>query len=185
MNDGFHIDVQGFDELKEKIKKLADPRDKKREVLGILRQVAGATVARARQLAPVSKKPHVARKVLINPGNLKKSIGTITGRKGNAAINPTIYAGPRVKGNNKGWYGAMVEAGHKKAQQVIPTTTEKFQQLLANTLFLYPVPSLMRGDSYPEKRLRGDCANLSGVLFTLWKDETLKPIIINFINHKC
>lgn len=113
MNDGFHIDVQGFDELKEKIKKLADPRDKKREVLGILRQVAGATVARARQLAPVSKKPHVARKVLINPGNLKKSIGTITGRKGNAAINPTIYAGPRVKGNNKGWYGAMVEAGHK------------------------------------------------------------------------
>ena len=76
---------------------------------------------------------------------------------------------------------AMFEAGHKKAQQVIPTTTEKFQQLLANTLFLDPVPSLMRGDSYPEKRLRGDCANLSGVLFTLWKDETLKPVIINFI----
>lgn len=76
---------------------------------------------------------------------------------------------------------ALFESGHKKAQQEIPKTTEKFQHLLSNTLFLDPVPSLMRGDSYPEKRLRGDCANLSGVLFTLWKDDTVKPIIIQFI----
>lgn len=76
---------------------------------------------------------------------------------------------------------AMFESGHKKAQQEIPKTTEKFQNLLANTLFLDPVPSLMRGDSYPEKRLRGDCANLSGVLYTLWKNENLKPDIIDFI----
>lgn len=75
----------------------------------------------------------------------------------------------------------MFESGHKKAQQEIPKTTENFQSLLSNTLFLDPVPSLMRGDSYPEKRLRGDCANLSGVLFNLWKDETVKPIIIDFI----
>jgi hypothetical protein len=112
MNDGFHIDVRGFEELKEKIKKLSDPRDKKREILGILRQVAGATVTKAKELAPVSKKPHVARKVIIQPRNLQKSIGTITGKKGNAAINPTVYAGPRARGANKGWYGAMVEAGH-------------------------------------------------------------------------
>lgn len=76
---------------------------------------------------------------------------------------------------------AMFESGHRKAQQEIPSITEKFQNLLSNTLFLDPVPSLMRGDSYPEKRLRGDCANLSGVLFTLWKDEALKPIVIDFI----
>ena len=76
---------------------------------------------------------------------------------------------------------AMFETGHKKAQHEIPRITEKFQKLLSNTLFLDPVPSLMRGDSYPEKRLRGDCANLSGVLFNLWKDEVLKPIIVDFI----
>jgi predicted ATPase len=76
---------------------------------------------------------------------------------------------------------AMFEAGHKKAQQEIPATTEKYQQLLSNTLFLDPVPSLMRGDSYPEKQLRGDCSNLSGVLYTLWQDENLKPVIIDFI----
>lgn len=76
---------------------------------------------------------------------------------------------------------AIFESGHKKAQQEIPNTTEDFQRHLSNTLFLDPVPSLMRGDSYPEKRLRGDCANLSGVLFNLWKDQDLKIIIIDFI----
>lgn len=76
---------------------------------------------------------------------------------------------------------AMFESGHKKAQKEIPSTTEKFQKLLSNTLFLDPVPSLMRGDSFPERQLRGDCANLSGVLYSLWKDATLRPIIINFI----
>lgn len=76
---------------------------------------------------------------------------------------------------------AMFEAGHKKAQNEIPKTTKKFQHLLSNTLFLDPVPALMRGDSYPDKRLRGDCANLSGVLYSLWQDRSLKPIIIDFI----
>lgn len=76
---------------------------------------------------------------------------------------------------------AMFETGHKKAQQKIPAITEKFQNILANTLFLDPVPSLMRGDSYPEKQLRGDCSNLSGVLYSLWQDEKLKPIIVDFI----
>ncbi|EJL3949256.1 AAA family ATPase [Vibrio parahaemolyticus] len=76
---------------------------------------------------------------------------------------------------------AMFESGHKKAQKEIPQTTEKFQKLLSNTLFLDPVPSLMRGDSYPERNLRGDCANLSGVLYTLWENEGNRQAIIDFI----
>ncbi|WP_313683014.1 AAA family ATPase [Pantoea sp.] len=76
---------------------------------------------------------------------------------------------------------AIFESGHKKAQAEIPATTEKFQEILENTLFLDPVPSMMRGDSYPDKQLRGNCANLSGVLYTLWKDKKLKPVIIEFI----
>lgn len=70
---------------------------------------------------------------------------------------------------------------HKKSQSEIPRTVKRFQNLLENTLFLDPVPSLMRGDSFAEKKLNGDCSNLSGVLFTLWKDESLQPIIIDFI----
>jgi len=70
---------------------------------------------------------------------------------------------------------------HKKSQNEIPTTVKRFQHLLENTLFLDPVPSLMRGDSFAGNKLMGDCSNLSGVLFTLWQDESLQPIIIAFI----
>lgn len=76
---------------------------------------------------------------------------------------------------------AMFESGHQKSQKEIPETTIKFQRLLEDTLFLDPVPSLMRGDSYPDKRLRGSCANLSGVLFTLCKKQEFKTVIIDFI----
>jgi len=70
---------------------------------------------------------------------------------------------------------------HDKSQKFIPETVKRFQNLLENTLFLDPVPSLMRGDSFPEKKLMGDCSNLSGVLYHLWQQENLRPIIISFI----
>jgi len=105
------VDIEGFEVLQRKIKKLGNDKDKKREVLNILRQVAKPTVNAARSLAPQSSKPHRARKTLINPGNLKKSIGTITGKKGNAKINPTIYVGARVKGRHDGFYAAWVHEG--------------------------------------------------------------------------
>lgn len=105
------VEIQGFKELEAKIKKLGNDKDKKREVLTILRSVSKPTVKAARNYAPISKKPHRARKTLINPGNLKKSIGTITGRKGKAKDNPTVYVGPRVKGRYDGFYGAWVHEG--------------------------------------------------------------------------
>ena len=70
---------------------------------------------------------------------------------------------------------------HAKSRDVIPKTVKRFQKLLENTLFLDPVPSLMRGDSFPEKKLMGDCSNLSGVLYTLWQEEKIRPIIVTFI----
>lgn len=76
---------------------------------------------------------------------------------------------------------ALFESGHKKAQKVIPETTSRFQKLLTSTLFLDPVPGLMRGDSYPANLLRGDCSNLSGVLYTLWQKEEIRPAIVEFI----
>ena len=76
---------------------------------------------------------------------------------------------------------AMFESGHKKAQIEIPKVTARFNELLANTLFLDPVPSLMRDGSFPDKRLRGDCANLSGVLFSLCQYRETKAEIIEFI----
>jgi HK97 gp10 family phage protein len=105
------VEITGFPELEMKIKALGNDKDKKREVIGLLKQVANSTVKAARQSAPISKKKHVARGRIIQPGNLKKSIGTIVGRKGNAKDNPTVYVGPRAKGKQDGWYGHFVEYG--------------------------------------------------------------------------
>jgi len=70
---------------------------------------------------------------------------------------------------------------NKRSQKEIPQTVKRFQELLENTLFLDPVPSKMRGDSFAEKKLLGDCSNLSGVLYTLWQDESVRSTIIEFI----
>lgn len=106
------IEVEGFPELIGKIKLLADDKSKKQEVLKVLRQVASATVSVAKANAPVSRKPHLVSgkrtKKVIQPGALKKSIGTITGKSN----NPTILVGPRAKGSFDGWYGNFVEVGH-------------------------------------------------------------------------
>lgn len=101
------VDVIGFDKLTAQLKQLANDKDKKREVLIILRQVAKPTLNVARNLAPVSKKPHVSRGKTIQPGNLKKSLGNITGKQ----QNPTIYVGARAKGVNDGWYAHFVHDG--------------------------------------------------------------------------
>lgn len=116
MSSGIDIQVQGFPELIAKIEKLRNDKSKKREMVGILKQVASGTVKVAKRNAPVSKKAHLVSgsrtRKIIQPGNLKKSIGTIVARKGKAVDNPTVVVGPRAKGKNDGWYGNFVEQGH-------------------------------------------------------------------------
>ena len=101
------IEIDGFPELLNKIQQLSDDKDKRRETLALLREVAKPTLQAARLLAPVSKRMHYARRQRIRPGNLSKSQGLITGK----SENPTILVGPRVKGANKGWYGHFVHDG--------------------------------------------------------------------------
>lgn len=108
MSSEIKVDVIGFDKLTEQLKRLANDKDKKREVLIILRNIAKPTLNAARSLAPISKKTHKARGKTIAPGNLKKSLGNITGKQ----ENPTIYIGARAKGSNNGWYAHFVHEGH-------------------------------------------------------------------------
>lgn len=103
-----NIEVTGFPELKEKIKQLANDKDKVKEIKLILRQVAKPTLAAIRAATPVSKKSHIARGKKIESGNLRKSIGYIDSK----AKNPTVLIGPRAKHGNDGWYGHMVHGGH-------------------------------------------------------------------------
>lgn len=102
------VEIEGYPELLAKLRLLSDDKDKRKEILLILRQVSNSTLKTARSLVPVSKRAHRARGRLIQPGNLKKSLGNITGK----SQNPTIYVGPRAKGSNDGWYGHFVHDGH-------------------------------------------------------------------------
>ena len=67
---------------------------------------------------------------------------------------------------------ASFHANHRKAQQEIPKVCKAYQALLSNVLFLDPVPARMRDFSFlADKRLGGDGANLSSVLYQLWMAE--------------
>ncbi|OGB32763.1 MAG: ATPase [Burkholderiales bacterium RIFCSPLOWO2_12_FULL_61_40] len=64
---------------------------------------------------------------------------------------------------------ASFHANHKSAQQQIPRACKRYQDVLSNILFLDPAPAKMRDFSFlADKRLGGDGANLSSVLFRLW-----------------
>lgn len=111
------FEIEGFDRLQQKLKQLPD-RVKRREVLKILGQAANPTVKAARTQAPKSDKPHVQAGKrtykIIQPGNLKKSIGKIRGKRGSAKVNAVLYVGPRSKGRkNDGFYGVFVHGGTK------------------------------------------------------------------------
>jgi hypothetical protein len=121
----FDVNVAGFQELKVKLLQLSNDKDKKKEILLLLRQVARPTLQASKVFVPVQRSFSNAksRRTVIG-GSLKQSLGLITGVKGNSKVNPTIYVGPRVfkgkkaeqSGRNTygdGWYGHMVDQGHK------------------------------------------------------------------------
>ena len=116
------VEIEGFNVLNAKLKALNNDKIKRREMLKVLGQIANPTVKAARTQAPQSAKAHLisgkrTRKI-IPPGNLKKSIGKIRGKKGLGKTNAVLYVGPRSKGRkNDGWYGMFVHNGtrHQKA----------------------------------------------------------------------
>lgn len=110
-------EVKGFDKLQKKLKSLPD-KMKRREVIKILRRAARDTVKEARNQAPKSKRRHMfkpkADRVakMINPGNLRKSIGVEVARQ---AKNPMIFVRPKSSGKYDGFYGRQwVIPGHPK-----------------------------------------------------------------------
>lgn len=76
---------------------------------------------------------------------------------------------------------ARFAAAHRQSQQRIPAAAARLRQSLKNILFLDPHPRQMRGYSFiQEKRLQGDGAALSAVLYSL-HEEGKKDEILGFI----
>lgn len=108
------VKIEGMKEVEQLLKKMPD-KMKKAELKKLLRASTADTIDAARSHVPQSSRPHHrysgGKKVATyTPGNLRKSIGNITGRN---RTNPTIYVGPRAGKNRKydGYYGNFVEYG--------------------------------------------------------------------------
>jgi predicted ATPase len=77
---------------------------------------------------------------------------------------------------------ARFAANHRRSQKEIPAAATRLRRDLENMLFLDPDPRQMRGYSFlEEKKLHGDGANLSSVLYDLVKEKGRKEEILNFI----
>jgi predicted ATPase len=77
---------------------------------------------------------------------------------------------------------ARFAAADRRAQQVIPEAASILRRDLANVLFLDPEPRRMRAYSFlQEKRLEGDGAALSAVLFDLTENQDARPDVLAFI----
>lgn len=83
------FEVQGFEELQAKIKKLSNDKDKRKPVIAILRKSAASTIKAARVLAPK------------DTGIGAKSIKFEVLRR---AKVPMGIVGPRSTGKYDGWY---------------------------------------------------------------------------------
>lgn len=122
-NIAIDTEITGMPQLIAKIKLLANDKDKKKEMIAILRRIAADTVRVAKSEAPVGKRAARSniqtRKVVYMPGNLKKSIGVIVAKR---SEDPMVVVGPKALKQSKkfadtnyrvdGWYGHIVSYGH-------------------------------------------------------------------------
>lgn len=123
-------ELQGWDDFLKQVKKLGDA-PKRTEMNKVLRRVAKPTLAAAKQATPIEKKGRTVtrrtksgQEYKYEPGNLQKSIKTITVSKRNSRGNPRVVVGPKVgrRGRtipNDGFYGFFLIRGtkHIKSQK--------------------------------------------------------------------
>lgn len=100
------IQIEGFDELRAKIKKLGNEKDKVREVRAILMNIANSALNKARELSPVGdkyvkwgKKKYLRKDYI--PGTGKKSLAKKVMTR---ARNPMVTISPRSRKSADGFY---------------------------------------------------------------------------------
>lgn len=117
MSNSIDVKIEGFTELRQKIKRLGDDKSKRKEVTKILGQLANPTLKAARNLAPVGdgkirlgsktydrKKRQVGKKVMQNP--YKAGIGkkSIAKKVMTRASVPMVTVSPRSRKSADGFY---------------------------------------------------------------------------------
>ena len=106
------IEIEGFDALNQKLKKLPDSV-KRTEVLKIQRRIAKPIVTAYSNKLPVGKKAHTrytkgGGRTTYQPGNLARSVRAKTVSKRASGGNPSLQILPDKKKGADGYYRFMV-----------------------------------------------------------------------------
>lgn len=126
-----NVQIDGFDQLVEKLTKLGNPRTTRRAMIAVHRPVLRPVVQAYREEIPersavLKSGPRAGQKQgqknKYGPlPNLKKSVGIIAGR---SPVNIRMYVGLRAgsRYKNDGWYGRMIHYGFqvKSTKREIP-----------------------------------------------------------------
>ena len=117
--------LEGYDDFLKQVQKLPD-KMKRTEINKVLRREAKPTMQKARSLTPVIKSGRTIKRynksgkhvATYEPGNLAKSIKTITVSKRVSKGNPRVVVGPKVgkRGkmiNHDGYYAWFLIRGTK------------------------------------------------------------------------
>ena len=141
---------------------------------------------------------HISRELCKSSGNGNELYATVeptTGRNTDIRVAYNNFARGRnnpqiVCSDQQAIFLQLANAArfadtHLKSKEIIPETARAFEKLLANILFLDPVPVKMREYSFrSDKRLLGDGRNLSAVLYDLCTNGNAtanKSNILSFI----
>jgi hypothetical protein len=118
-------EIEGFEELNAKLKKLPDSV-KRKEVLGLQKEIAKPIIQAYKNALPVGKRYHSRttgkgtdkpKRVDYTPGNLKESVRAETVPASKVGGNPSIAIRP-AKGKNDGYYKFMVVPENTKTGSI-------------------------------------------------------------------
>lgn len=161
-----NVQIDGFDQLVEKLTKLGNPRTTRRAMIAVHRPVLRPVVTAYRNEVPerspviksgprAGKRQHQKNQYGSLP-NLKKSVGIITGKD---PVNVRMYVGLRAgkSRKNDGWYGRLVHYGFKTRDgQQVPGNPFK-ERAWAQT----KAPATQRAISGVQKALNKQIEKLS------------------------
>ena len=103
------IKILNSKEIAQQIKRL-DDKMRKKIMISAMRKASKSMVKEARNTAPKGKKPHKVGNKIVMPGNLRKSVGSKTGK---SKADPTLWIGANMKKNVDAFYHHIVMRGSK------------------------------------------------------------------------
>jgi hypothetical protein len=106
-------EIKGFEELNAKLKKLPDTL-KRKEVLGLQKEIAKPLIDAYKNALPLGKKDKIKNGTSYPKGTLKESVSAVTVPASKVGGNPSVVIRPGKRGKHNAYYKFMVVADGAK-----------------------------------------------------------------------